>query len=131
MSFHLPIACAKEKVATLVVAAALLAAPVGWAGGPKTTSPGAAATGHVQPTKPAHPAHGKQTAQGVVQSVTAKAVALTQLDGTTVSVPIDRHTVLFVNGRRAELAAVKPGFVLDASWIAGKAATVLRFLRSG
>jgi hypothetical protein len=128
-----PITGRSARVALLAAAALLLAVPAARAGGPKSSPPGngASTSTHGQPSKPAHPAHGPQTAAGVVQSVSPAAVTLKQLDGTLVSVPIDRHTVIFVNARRARLAAVQPGFVLDAHWIAGKVAQVLHFLRPG
>jgi hypothetical protein len=77
------------------------------------------------------PTSGPQLVQGVVQQVSAKAVVLRQLDGTVVSVPVDRKTQIFVDNRPAQLAAVRPGYVVTASWAGGKAATALRFLRSG
>ena len=119
------------SMALLGAAATLVGAPAGLAAGPKGSPPGQGAAAHGQPNKPPGSTHGVQTAEGVVQSVTATAVALRQLDGSTVSVPIGRHTVVFVNARHTRLAAVKPGFVLAASWVAGKAAAVLRFQRPG
>jgi hypothetical protein len=67
--------------------------------------------------------------QGVVQAVSASTVLVKQLDGSAVIVPIDRRTQVYVNGRSAAWGDVKPGFVLIASWQAGKPATALRFLR--
>jgi hypothetical protein len=91
----------------------------------------------------ADPGHGRQATtpttvtspgsalavQGVVQAVSPSTVLVKQLDGSAVIVPVDRRTQVFVNGRPAAWADVKPGFVLIASWQAGKAATALHFLR--
>ncbi len=77
------------------------------------------------------PVSGMQSGEGVVQSVSTKAVVVRQLDGTTLTVPTDSRTVVFIDGRRAGLGDVEPGYVLAASWIPGKPVTVLRFLRSG
>lgn len=67
--------------------------------------------------------------QGVVQAVAASTVLVKQLDGSTVIVPIDHRTQVYINGRSAAWSDVKPGFVLIASWQAGRPATTLRFLR--
>jgi hypothetical protein len=77
------------------------------------------------------PEHGSGalSVQGVVQSVSASAVFVRLLDGTATSVPYDRRTQVFVNGKSGHIADVKPGFVLAASWKAGKAAAVLRFVK--
>ena len=91
----------------------------------------------------ADPGHGRQTTtattvtspgsaltvQGVVQAVSPSTVLVKQLDGSAVIVPVDRRTQVFVNGRPAAWGDVKPGFVLIASWQAGKPATALHFLR--
>jgi hypothetical protein len=71
-----------------------------------------------------------QSAQGVVQSVSSTAIVVRQLDGSTVTVPVDRRTTqLFVDNRRAQWSDLKPGYVLSASWKAGKPAPTLRFSR--
>jgi hypothetical protein len=91
----------------------------------------------------ADPGHGRQgttattvsspgsalAVQGVVQSVSASAVLVKQLDGSAVIVPVDRRTQVFVNGKTAGWGDVKPGFVLIASWQAGRPASALHFLR--
>ncbi len=69
-------------------------------------------------------------AEGVVQSISATAVTVRQLDGTTVAVPIGRQTAVYVNGRSARLGAARPGDVLVASWTGGQPATVVRFYRT-
>lgn len=101
--------------------AAAFAAGNAAAGGPKAAkpdkSPKGAAAGSV--------VSGPQSAQGVVQSLTATAVVLRELDGSTVSVPVDPRTRIVVNGKPAALADVEPGFVGSASWTGGKSAPEL------
>jgi hypothetical protein len=77
------------------------------------------------------PSSGTLSVQGVVQSVSGSAVSVRLLDGTTSSVPYDRKTQVLVNGRTGRIADVRPGFVLAASWKAGKPAAMLRFVRPG
>jgi hypothetical protein len=67
--------------------------------------------------------------QGVVQSVSSSTVLVKQLDGSAVVVPIDRTTQIFVNGKPARVSDVKRGYVLIASFQAGRPASVLRFVR--
>ena len=67
--------------------------------------------------------------QGVVQSVSGSAVLVRQLDGSTVTVAIDRGTKISVNSRFGKISDVKPGFVLVTTVKAGQPASVLRFLR--
>ncbi len=62
------------------------------------------------------------TGQGIVQTVAGRAVVLRELDGSTVTVPVNSSTKVFVDGVRASLANVTPGFVASASWKAGEAA---------
>ena len=76
-----------------------------------------------------HPTAGTQIVQGVVQSVSTSVVFVRQLDGSTLSVPVDRKTRITVNGRSARITDVKPGYVLVAAWKAGQPATILRFVR--
>jgi hypothetical protein len=59
---------------------------------------------------------------GIVQSVGAGVVVVTQIDGSTVGVPVASSTRVFVDGQRVSLTGVQPGFVASASWKAGKAA---------
>jgi hypothetical protein len=67
--------------------------------------------------------------QGVVQSVSISAVIVRQLDGSTVSVAIDRRTKITIGGRPGKITDVKPGFVLVTTVKAGQPASTLRFLR--
>jgi hypothetical protein len=66
------------------------------------------------------------SAHGIVQSVAPRAVVLKELDGSTVSVPVAPSTRVFVNGARAALGAVEPGFVASASWRTGRPASELQ-----
>jgi hypothetical protein len=63
-----------------------------------------------------------------VQSVLASAVVLTELDGTSVRVPVNPKTRVFVDGKRALLGSVEDGFVAIASWKDGKATPELQAL---
>lgn len=65
------------------------------------------------------------TGKGIVQSVSAQAIVLRELDGSTVRVPVASSTHVFVDGKRASLRDVKAGFVASAAWKAGKSARVL------
>jgi hypothetical protein len=65
------------------------------------------------------------TGKGIVQSVSAQAIVLRELDGSTVRVPVASSTHVFVDGKRASLRDVKAGFVASAAWRAGKPAPVL------
>ena len=67
--------------------------------------------------------------QGVVQSVSASAVVVRQLDGSAVSAAIDRRTKITIDGRPGKVGDVKPGFVLVTTVKAGQPASTLRFLR--
>jgi len=49
--------------------------------------------------------------RGVVQSVDASHIVLRELDGTLVSLAVSPDTRVFVNGRRAAMADLQPGFV--------------------
>jgi hypothetical protein len=65
------------------------------------------------------------TGKGIVQSVSAQAIVLRELDGSTVRIPVASSTHVFVDGKRAALRDVKAGFVASAAWRAGKPARVL------
>lgn len=65
------------------------------------------------------------TGKGIVQSVSAQAIVLRELDGSTVRVPVASSTHVFVDGKRASLRDVKAGFVASAAWRGGKPARVL------
>jgi hypothetical protein len=67
--------------------------------------------------------------QGVVQAVSPSVVMVRQLDGSSVSIAIDRGTKVTINGHPANINAVKPGFVLVSTVKPGQPASSLRFLR--
>ena len=95
-------------------------------------APALADPGHGKPvttTTTLSPSGASLAVQGVVQAVSPSTVLVKQLDGSSVIVPVDRRTQVFVNGRPAAWGDVKPGFVLIASWQSGKPATALHFLR--
>ena len=64
--------------------------------------------------------------RGIVQALSARAVTLKELDGTTLSVAVDAKTRVFVNGKPALLRDVEPGFVAIAKVRAGRPALELR-----
>lgn len=64
--------------------------------------------------------HGDQTAQGVVQSVSPRAVVLKLLDGSSTTIPVDGKTRVLVDGKPSALSDVKPGFVATATVKDGK-----------
>jgi hypothetical protein len=70
---------------------------------------------------------------GVVKSRTAQSVVVTMPSGTNVTIRVTPKTRVFVDGRRAQLGAVKPGFllVLTGAVSTKRAAAELRFLRPG
>jgi hypothetical protein len=111
-----------------VFAAAVLG---GAAGAVAAADPYAAATDTPAKQRPPlakspGPSRGARSARGVVQSVSARAVVLKELDGSTVSVPVDVATRVFVDGKSASLGAVRPGFLVVAKWVVGKAAQELQ-----
>jgi hypothetical protein len=64
--------------------------------------------------------------RGIVQALSAKAVTLKELDGTTLSVAVDAKTHVFVDGKPASLRDVEPGFVAIAKVKPGRTALELR-----
>ena len=125
--------------ATLVVLA--LFAAVVLAAGPSGGGVGVAAAAGpelVAPAKPVQvkaqvkgpPARSGGSGRGIVLSVSARAVVLKELDGSTVSVPVDAKTRVLVDGQPASLRAVKPGFVVFAEWRAGNATRELQALNA-
>jgi hypothetical protein len=73
------------------------------------------------PTTPGHGAPTSGSANAIAQSIGAASIALTELDGSTVSITVTPSTRVFVNGSHASLDGVKPGFVVSATWVADKA----------
>jgi hypothetical protein len=110
-------------VATIVVLAAAGQAAAAPGSGPvdRVTS---AAAGPAK-EKPGHRGQ-RQTRRGIVQAVSTRTVVLKQLDGTTLTVPVNARTRVLVDGRRSLLADVKPGFVAVAFLTPGRPAQELR-----
>ena len=132
-----------RKVAALsaAIAAALSAAAPAVAGraaapaGHPTNSGNSANASSVShgkpPTTPGHGAPSSGSANGIAQTVGSTSVVLTQLDGSTVSISVVQSTRVYVNGSHATLGDVKPGFVISASWVAGKTKLLEAFSPSG
>jgi hypothetical protein len=120
----------RTAVAALTAAFVLVGPTAAFADGQKAHSQSHAhKNGPVVTTTTAAPGS-SQAAQGVVQSVGSTSVVVKQLDGTVVSVPVDRRTTqVFVNNKHSQWTDVKPGYVLSATWKAGKPAPTLRFSR--
>jgi hypothetical protein len=76
--------------------------------------------GPVKGTTTAVPHPGPVKVQGVVQSVSASTVVVRQLDGSAVSVAIDRRTKITIAGHPGKIGDVKPGFVLVITVKAGQ-----------
>src|SRR5436190_15921750 len=107
-------------VAGLAVAAAFV-----FAAAPATAAP-SSPPAKAKPGGKVPPYGQGGSARGIVQSTTATIVLVKELDGTSVEIPIGVSTHFFLDGKRATLAAVRPGRVAMASWKAGKAAMKLQ-----
>jgi hypothetical protein len=91
-------------------------------------SPNPSSNGRPQSTPPAGPKTATSgAAQGIVQSVSTASVVLAQLDGTTVTIGVTSSTRVFLNGTRASVADVQPGFVATARWRSGEAIVLQAF----
>ena len=116
-------------VAALTAAFALMGPTAAFADGQKPQSQGNRNGPAVTTTTTATPGS-SQGAQGVVQSVGSATVVVKQLDGSVVTVPVDRRTTqVFINNKHAQWIDVKPGYVLSATWKAGRPVPTLRFSR--
>jgi hypothetical protein len=116
----------KTKRASVAAAAVLAIAALAAAPGQAGASPNGSSA--KSPATAGNALHGEQTTQGVVQSVSAKAVVLKTLDGSTVTIPVDARTRVLINGKPALLREIKPGFVVSAQWKPGRATQVLQAL---
>jgi hypothetical protein len=94
--------------------------------------------GHGKPESSSHggrPADdergGGGSGQGIVQSVSAIAVVLRELDGSTLSVPVDSKTRVVIDGKQGSLRDLKPGYVALASWKSDGPAPVLQVFTAG
>jgi hypothetical protein len=70
---------------------------------------------------------GRQADQGVVQSVSTRAIVLKALDGSVFSIPVDGSTRFYVGDTPASLGDIKPGFVVTGKWKDGAAEEVRAF----
>jgi hypothetical protein len=121
----------RTAVAASMAAFALVGPTAAFADGQKSQSQSHQSKGSPVVTTTSAAPGSSQSAQGVVQSVGSATVVVKQLDGRTITVPVDRKTTqVFVNNKHAEWTDVRPGYVLTASWKAGKPAPTLRFTRS-
>jgi hypothetical protein len=117
----------KRAATAALVAGAALAAVSPAAGAPPASTP----SGGGKPAQTqTNPSNGKSrgaqvTDQGLVQSVSANAVVLKALDGSTANIPVGPQTRVLVDGRIAPLTDVKPGFVAIVKWEGGKSAQQL------
>jgi len=59
---------------------------------------------------------------GIVQSVSAQSIVLKELDGETVTVPVDTSTKVYVNRRGASITDVEAGYVAFTAREAGQPA---------
>ena len=102
---------------TALLAAAALAGPAsaGPFAKPAHEDSKAKAPAAPKPTAAVNPKVKAGAGEGIVQSVSAGTVVLRELDGSTVSVPVGSSTHVFVDGKRAKLGDVKPGFIASAS----------------
>lgn len=63
---------------------------------------------------------------GIVQSVSAQSIVLKELDGETVTVPVDTSTKVYVNRRGASITDVEAGYVAFTAREAGQPARGVR-----
>ena len=125
-----------RALVTATAAAALLASA------PGALAHGQGGNGH----QPGHPPSGRgshgdgpagppsaalASVQGVVQFVGQRALTLRLLDGSTVTVALDRHTRVLVGGAPASLSAVRAGEVVEVSAPGAGPALELRVLLPG
>jgi len=104
-------------VALLALALALAAAPAWGASGGANAKPAKLDAARLGPVR---------TGNGIVQAVRPHAVVVRLLDGRTLVVPVGPRTAVLVNGARAQLTDVRPGFVVMFKARARGAALTLR-----
>jgi hypothetical protein len=110
-----------------VSAALIAAAALAFAAGPAWGASGGAAAGKAGPTKLNAARPGPLVkGTGIAQAVSAHAVVVRQLDGSTVRVPVGPRTAVFVDGVRSSLDQVKPGFVVSFAVRLGRPAIEVR-----
>jgi hypothetical protein len=102
--------------------------PASHPGQSTNASPNPSSNGRPQATPGAgHKTATSGAAQGIVQSVATASVVLAQLDGTTVRIELTSSTRVYLNGARASVTDVKPGFVAAARWRSGEALVMQAF----
>lgn len=104
-------------VALLALALALAAAPAWGASGGANARSAKLDAARLGPIR---------TGNGIVQAVRPHAVVVRLLDGRTLVVPVGSRTAVVVNGVRAQLTDVRPGFVVMFKARARGAALTLR-----
>jgi hypothetical protein len=92
-------ACAALALATLVWSGAAAAGTSPNPAGPPATAPSSAGK------------DGPASERGIVQSASADRLVLKALDGSTIVVAIDTRTRVSIDGKRASISDVRPGFV--------------------
>jgi hypothetical protein len=125
-----------SRIAKLAIVAAAVLAAGSFAG---AASASRSDHGGSSPGKSESPTRGKGSddkghggsGQGIVQSVSAGAVVLKELDGSTLSVPVDGRTRVVIDGRQASLHDLKPGYVALASWKGDGPAPELQVFAAG
>jgi hypothetical protein len=93
--------------------------------------------GATLPSAPGRPRHhdgagdADTTDRGIVQAVRHGRLVLRELDGSTVTIRVDRSTQIFLDGRRVRLRAIRRGDVADVTTHAGSGtADVIRAFRT-
>ena len=115
------------SVGTRALVAASLAAAALAVAGPALGDRGRLSSGSTTTVTNSNPT--AVSVQGVVQSLSGSAVVVRQLDGSTVSIAIDRRTKVTVDGRTGKIGDIRPGFVVLTTVKPGQPAAALRFLR--
>jgi hypothetical protein len=89
------------------------------------------------PNAPGRPGHrngagrAHTTDRGIVQAVRHSRLVLRELDGSTLTIRVDKSTRIFLDGVRVPLRAIKRGDVADVSMRAGSStADVIRAFRT-
>lgn len=111
-----------------LLAVAVLAAPPGWGGPGEAAAAATAKPGQAKLKLRGFAAGTSGSGTGIVQAVFARGVVVRELDGSIARVRVAPRTRVFVNGVRAALSDVRPGFVVRFTGVPGKAARLLRAL---
>jgi hypothetical protein len=113
--------CAAGASLAAIAAAGLLVASPAWAasgrGGPDKPRPAKAGAARPGPLV---------RGTGIAQAVRSHVVLVRQLDGRAFRVRVGPRTTVLVDGARASLDQIKPGFVVSFAMRVGRAATEVR-----